>query len=146
VAVDESSGAVVILPSRSANWSLNALNMLQTSTPIGLEIDPNSVQLMLSEHRVSLVVRLRHPLQPLAGLFTAFDVRGIVFGPIVENADCFTAHLNPNDFSWVPFGYIDGDLGTPDWLADFHAPYSGYKYFCDGLGADDELVDFRRSR
>lgn len=145
VAIDESTGDILVLPMREAQLSLNALNMLQTSAPIGLEINPNSVTVYPSEHRVSLEVRLRHPMPSLGGLFTAFDVRGIVFGPELVNADGFTAQMNPNDFTGVPLGYIDGLLGTPDWIADYHAPYAGYKYFCDGLGPNDDLPTFMRS-
>jgi len=145
VAINETTGETTVMPLRTANLSLNAVSMLQSSVPAGLEFNPNSVVVNPLEHTASVEVRLRHPMPTIGGLFTAFDVRGIVFGPKLTNADGFTAHLNPNDFTGVPFGYVDGLFGTPDWAANYHARYAGYKYFCDGLGPNDELPVFLRT-
>jgi hypothetical protein len=144
ISIDESSAEVDIVPCRAASYSLNALSILQNN-PLGLEINPGAIIVDPVEHRVTLEARLWHPLQPVAGMFTAFDVRGIVFGPEVVNADGWTASLNPHDFASVPFGYIDGKLGTPQYIGNFTGHRFGYKYFCNGLGPDDDLVAYFRT-
>lgn len=142
IIIDEAGGGVSILPQREAMGSLNVLGMLQKTKPSKLEINPNSIMVNAAEHEVALDVRIWHPIGASAGIFTAFDIRGIVFGPRVTNADGWTTHLNPMDFSGVPFGYGDGALGTPNSQAHFQGNRFGYKYFCYGLSPNEDLVDF----
>ena len=145
IAANEATGTIEIIPARGASWSMNVLGMLEDATPLGLEIDTNYVDVDPVEHRVSVEVRVLHPVQASAGLFTVFDIRGIVFGPKVMNADGWTTHLNPKDFSGVQYGYMDGSLGTPHSYANYTGRRFGYKYFCDGLASDDDLVTFFKS-
>jgi hypothetical protein len=50
--------------------------------------------------------------------------------------------MAPEYFEGQPFGYINGLLGVSNSIANFNEDIYGYKYFCDGLGLDDDLPAF----
>jgi hypothetical protein len=72
-----------------------------------------------------------------------FDVRGVVFGPWLDNSDGLTIVMSPEFFKQknIGFGYQDGMLGVPDSVADYTG-LAGYKYFADGLWKTDDLYTF----
>ena len=70
------------------------------------------------------------------------DVRGVVFGPKVVNSDGYTPVMAPEHFEGVQFGYVDGLLGVPYSIAGYDEGIYGYKYFCDDLSVNEDIVEF----
>lgn len=103
----------------------------------GVSIDLES--LVVEPPVIEADVILSHPIPDT--VFTGFDVRGVVFGPEVTNNDGLTILTGPEFFKGEPFGYIDGLLGAPDSYANYEG-LAGYKYFCDGLSVNDDLVEY----
>jgi hypothetical protein len=142
VAIDKNTKEVNILQLRSADKAMNVLGFLEPPAMFFLSINISTLEVDPAEGRVGAHVILNHPLYSAAGQFDGFDVRGIVFGPEIRNADGYTPLIRPKDFKGIPFGYIDGMLGVPDEWASFDGDYYPYKYFADGLSATEELADF----
>lgn len=142
VAVDKYTEEVSITKLRSADKAMNVLGFLEPPAMFFLSINLSTLVVQPAEGYVGAHVILNHPLYSATGQFDGFDVRGIVFGPEIRNADGFSPLLRPKDFKGIPFGYIDGMLGVPDAWGSFDGEYYPYKYFADGLAAEEDLVDF----
>jgi len=142
VSINKNTGAVEIFPLRGAQLALNVLSLLEPPAGKYLKIDWNTLVIDQANLYVGVDVILTHPIN--LPFFRGFDVRGIVFGPDVTNADGYTTFLNPGDFTGVPYGYQNGLLGTPDEIAQFETGGNlwGYKYFCDCLGLKESLPEF----
>ncbi len=140
--VDWESGSLDIAPLRGASKALNALNLIEPPPGVFLKVKPSTLVIDEENHEIHCDVIIKHPVQPMEGRFNGFDVKGIVFGPRVTNADGLTAYFNPDDFSGTPLGYVDGLLGVPDQTAHYSETFNGYKYFCDNLGIEESLEDF----
>ncbi len=106
-------------------------------------------------------ISITHPFAS-ATKFTGFDVCGVVMGvggvahPFdpslvyggtsaqqLLNADGFTRWMNRPEFDGTDpaiLGYQAGKLGTKDYLPT--STLNPYKYFCDGLGADDNVYQY----
>jgi hypothetical protein len=132
-------GKVDLVDSRSTDLIVNVLQFLEPPPMTNLKVKFNTLVIDPINKVVEVDVVLTHPI-PIPR-YMGFDVRGVVFGPYVANADGFTIIPSPEFFTGVPFGYQDGILGTPDSVANFEG-LAGYKYYCDGLGPDDDLVAF----
>ncbi len=141
-AADPAAGTVDIAELRGSDFALNVLGFMEPPALQNLSIDFDTLDIDAENNRISVDVIFTHPFVTPTATFRGFDVRGIVFGPAVANADGFTPILRPKDFSGEPFGYVDGLLGAPDSFANYSADENGYKYFCDGLDADTELWEF----
>jgi len=110
--------------------------------------------------KIDVDIVLSHPL-PGYPEYTGFDVRGIfitdgsldglsidnglVFPKAEEsrllNADGYTRWWNPREFHGPGIlGYSDGLIGTPDGSIGYDSTVNGYKYFADGLGADEDIM------
>lgn len=139
IAVDADSGRIDITELRTSNLIMNVLMFLEPPAFTGLSIDFDTLQLKPAQKYIGVDVILKNPLASTK--FMGFDVRGVVFGPEVTNADGLTAVLSPEFFTGVPFGYQDGLLGYPAAVAGYTG-LGGYKYFCEGLGIDVELSEF----
>jgi len=137
IAINKNTGAVDIADLRTSKLILNVLGFMEPPVLSGVNIDLAS--LVIEPPIVEVDVILSHPIPDT--VFMGFDVRGVVFGPKVVNADGLTILTGPEYFKDEAFGYIDGLLGAPDSYGDY-AGLFGYKYFCDGLGKDADLVDF----
>jgi len=152
VKIDPAKRDCAITPLRSAALSLNLTGIMESAGPLvninidwdSLYIDTDSMDDFGAHRGLEVDVILTHPLKEPDNVFMGFDVRGIVFGPRVLNADGLTRLMNPNDFPDPPsaFGYWDGLLGTPDKYANYDPEESGYKYFADGLGTDASVYFF----
>jgi len=129
VSIDRGTGAIEAVPHRGAQDVLNVLGFLEPPALENLTIDFKSLEVDPAGNYVGVDVILTHPLD--SNYFTGFEVRGVVFGPEVTNADGSTRWLNPSDFSDLPWGYTDGMLGTPDSYAHYADTYNGYKLFTD---------------
>jgi len=138
VAIDE-SGNVDVADMRSSSFILNALGFLEPPPMTKLKVKFSTLVIDAKNKRVEADVTLTHPLA--MPRYRGFDVRGVVFGPKVANADGLTIIPSPEFFKEVPFGYEDGMLGTSDTIANYEG-LAGYKYYCDGLGPDDNLWQF----
>ena len=138
VAIDK-SGKVDVADMRTPNFILNALGFLEPPPMTKLKVKFSTLVIDAKNKRVEADVTLTHPLN--LPRYRGFDVRGVVFGPRVANADGLTVIPSPEFFTGVQFGYKDGMLGTPDSIAHFEG-LAGYKYYCDGLGPDDNLWQF----
>jgi len=140
VVVDIARNEIDALKLRDSDLALNVLSFLEPPALEGLNINFSTLVVDPENKLVSVDVMLTHPIND--PVFMGFDVRGIVFGPRLLNPDGFTEFMNPDDFKGVPFGYKDGLLGTPDSYANYSDKFYAYKYFCDGLGVDDNLAVF----
>jgi len=139
VVIDTETCRADIADLRAADQMLNVLGFLEPPTMTGLSIDFGTLQIKPGQKYVGVDVILKHPLA--SAMFLGFDVRGVVFGPEVTNADGLTIVLSPEFFTGVTFGYKDGLLGVPD-SAIHYTGLAGYKYFCKDIGLNDKLSDF----
>jgi hypothetical protein len=137
VQINPATGSYDIASLRSSELILNVLGFLEPPPLSGVNIDLDSLVIEPPEIQVDVI--LSHPIPD--PVFMGFDVRGVVFGPRVTNSDGMTILTGPEFFKNEPFGYIDGLLGAPDNVANYEG-LAGYKYFCDGLGKDADLVTF----
>jgi hypothetical protein len=144
VAIDTKSGAVNITSLRTAEMALNALGLFEAEDPFSIRIDPSTLRVDPQAGYVSVDVMLTNPHHSQGGGFRWFDVRGLVFGPRVLNADGSSPLLRPKDFGNVPFGYTDGSMGVPSNVARYDGDIYDYKYFADGLGPLQDLTEFFR--
>ena len=112
----------------------------------------------MTEGILELDVSITHPFS--TPVLTGFDVMGVVIGNgtlvsshdpgvvwagtddlQVINADGYTRWMNPTEFTQSGLlGYTEGIAGTHD--VDFTATISGYKYYADGLEADQAFDDY----
>jgi len=129
VCIDKAAGTIEAVPHREAQDVLNVLGFLEPPPYENLTIDFDTLEFDPVENYVGVDVILTHPLNK--SFFTGFEVRGVVFGPEVTNADGATRWMNPTEFSGMPYGYQDGALGAPDYYANYENLYNGYKLFCD---------------
>ena len=137
VAIDKEAGTIDAVDMRGSDLIINVLGFLEPPALKGLTIDFGTLK--INDPVMEVDVIITHPIA--SAEFTGFDVRGVVFGPRVANADGLTVVTSPEFFNGVQFGYKDGLLGTPESTAHFTG-LAGYKYFCDGLGLDNELATF----
>ncbi len=136
---DASTGNVDVVQLRSADKILNLVGvMLQYSWDI-FEIDMDNSTFDFDNLTAELAVILTNPLPDTA--MTAFDMRGICFGPKVVNADGLTIVTSPEYFEGVTYGYQDVPGLAPDFFVNYGG-LAGYKYFCDNLGAEEDLAEF----
>jgi len=158
---DLSNEAVEIIPLRNMEGHVNVVKMLEPAPLVFLDIDDSTLEVDLTENTIDVDVILRHPL-PGYPQYTGFDVRGIfitdgslsglsidenlVF-PSAEdsrvlNADGYTRWWNPSEFPGSGlFGYNDGLIGKPYWSIGYSSTVNGFKYFADGLGPEDDIMN-----
>lgn len=137
VTYDKASGNVDVTVPRNADKIVNVLGFLEPPALIGLSIDFDTI--VFNDPVLEVDVILKHPIPD--PVFMGFDVRGVVFGPKVANADGLTIIPSPEYFTGVQFGYHDGMLGSPDSFANYEG-LAGYKYFCDDLSLNEDLAEF----
>lgn len=134
----DGTGDIVQL--RAADKIINVLGFMEPPALVLMNLDWDNLDIDFDGGTIDVGVILTHPI---AGdpVFSGFDCRGVCFGPNVSNADGLTVIPSPEFFKGVPFGYQDGLVGAPDELFNYEG-LAGYKYFCDGLGEDEDIVDF----
>ncbi len=160
VALDQATGEFTVVSLRSGMFQANVTMFLQPPASainlLSIQIDPG--QSNLAEGHVVCDVTTRHPFPGLAQ-YRGFDVRGIVMGDgsitgeagdgelraglddmRLLNADGYCRWWNPTEFTTYKtiFGYTQGKLAPPQ-LAT--ATVNAYKYFADGLEAQDALSE-----
>jgi PKD repeat protein len=163
VAFDPSTGTATVIPIRGAQFIANVTMFLQP--PAGstaflkfqnIEFDFDSFPGYVE---VNCDIGLTHPF-PGLDQYTGFDVRGVFMhdgeltsdvdsgikfaGPDsarLLNADSHTRWMNATEFTKVGvLGYTPGKLGNLDFVPG--ATLNPCKYFCDGLGVDDDAAGF----
>ena len=139
VTINPDAGTIEAVDMRSSNLIINILGFLEPPAMSGMTIDFSTLDIDEINHTVDVDIILTHPIPDPA--FMGFDVRGVVFGPKVSNADGLTIIPSPQYFKETPFGYIDGMLGAPDSFGNYEG-LAGYRYFCDGLTKNADLVTF----
>lgn len=158
--VDLESGDSELIPLRDSEAHINILAFLEMEVLTGFNVDIDTLVIDTDNGLIEVDIILRHPL-PGYTEYTLFDVRGIIItngsqsglsidesivypGPNesrLVNADGYTRWWNPREFQgWGLLAYIDGLLGMPDSVAQFGSIINGYKYYGDGLGLDDEVM------
>ena len=155
---EPAANSMDIIPLRAADMHLNVLPFLEPPPLTNLTLE----SLTFNGNIIEADIGLRHPFLGLTE-FTGFDVSGIVIsngsysgfedasikiaGPgdlRLLNADGHSRWWNPLEFPAKPSapitGYVDGLLGTPNSAAHYNATINGYKYFADGLAAEDPVT------
>jgi len=153
---DIEAGTLDVIQLREGNFHLNALLFLEPPALVNLTLE----SLKIIGDTVDADIGLRHPFLGLTE-FTGFDVCGILItnGSLtgfsdstlrmagandthLVNADGYSRWWNPAEFpvnNKTMFAYQDGLLGTKDSSANYNSTLNAYKYYCDGLGANDPL-------
>lgn len=157
ITIDTRTLEAGVCPLRSAEFNVNVTQFMQPpispTNRISVYVDPGASN--LPEGLFAVDVTLHHPFPGLSQ-YSGFDVRGIFMGDgSIEsqqynnllyagenqsrllNADGWTRWWNPTEFTTYGtiFGYTKGSLSTPKYTAN--ATLNPFKYFCDGLGAQD---------
>ncbi len=145
VTVDGKSGTIDAVPIRGAEIRVNVLVFLEPPQMSNLKIDFSDLKIIPpsggNDGRVLVDVIIKHPF-PGQTFFTGFDVKGIVFGPRLDNADGSTRWWNPVEFTGAGrYGFQPGLLGTPD-VSGFTGIINDYKYFAYMLGENESLSDW----
>lgn len=162
MSIDPSGSNVDIVPLRGAEFTCNVTIFMQppkgSTSSMGIQIIDMSH--FADEGLIDVDVRLTHPF-PGLDQFTGFDVMGVFVsygdkagnydsdilyatgdnGALLLNADGFTRWYNPVEFtSGNLLGFVEGALGNKN--AGFDATLNPFKYYCDGLGATDDVSVF----
>lgn len=149
---------VEFAPVRAAELHINAVTFLEPPANVNISIEGPPE---FAGGNVTLNIGITHPFTGL-DKFTGFDVKGILIGhgsiqvhdiPALFfaddtqlrllNPDGHTRWWNPEEFPGGTVdhqGYKDGLLGAPDSVAEFTGTLNPYKYYCDFLGAEDDLA------
>jgi len=162
ISVDSHNGQIEMIPFRTAELTANVTQFLQppAGSLLNLGIQILDMSDLFTDGRIDIRVTLTHPF-PGLDYYTGFDVMGVfmhdgdvagtydsgvIYGygdgvASLLNADGYTRWYNMLEFTGPGIlGYVEGAAGTPG--AKFFATVNPYKYFCDGLGDDDNLADF----
>ncbi len=142
VGVDVNAGKVELTRLREADLALNVLGFMEPPALVNMTIDFDTLQIVEEENYIGVDVILKHPFVTEEHVFNGFDVKGIVFGPWLGNADGLTRYFNPNEFTGTPFGYQDGLLGAPDAFAGYSQEFNGYKYFANGIDITETVAEY----
>ncbi len=160
ITIDPSTLEADVIPLRGASFNANVTQFMQPPMApmnlINVYVDPGAGD--IANGLFAVDITLNHPF-PGMGQFSGFDVRGVfmVDGSVssahygglmyagedearLMNADGWTRWWNPTEFTSFEtiFGYTQGLLATPGFKAT--ATLNAHKYFCDGLGAEDDPV------
>jgi len=87
VEIEKSTREVKAIPIRNTDLALNVLGFLEPPSLKNLTIDFGTLVINTGQGTVQVDVTLKHPFQTAEKIFNGFDVRGIVFGAMVTNAD-----------------------------------------------------------
>lgn len=142
VIINKDTGEIDIVQQRSEDMLLNVLSFMEPPPFSALNIQWDTLVLTPEENYLEVVVDFTHPFQEPDNVFVGFDVRGVVFGPEVPNADGYTPALSPQYFSGFPFGYMDGLLGAPKSYAGYNGDLWPYKYFAKDIDPYETVTEY----
>ncbi len=163
VAVYPEERRVEITPNRTAWMSLNVIPFMHGP---GGEMAALQIEILEYEDLgvtgdCKVGVKITHPFPGLPE-FSGFDVMGLFMGrgsghviddpslvfpvlgvdPVLMNADGMTRWFNPTEFPGdAPWGFYD-PLSDENSGFIANSTMSAYKYFAEGLGAEQELPEF----
>jgi len=160
IAIDTSTLGVNVLPLRTAEFNANVTRFMQppTSPTNRISVAIDSADSDFPNGIFAVDVTLHHPF-PGFDKFSGFDVRGIFMSnesyvsqhydnlgwsgsdeSVLLNADGWTRFWNWPEFTTYNtiFGYTQGMLSTSGFAPT--ATLNPYKYFADGIEAEDELI------
>jgi hypothetical protein len=164
--IDVDAMTAVAIPDRGAMFTANVVNFLNgKTTNMGFKI--NNIDTTTDYTDIDIDVTLKHPFPGLPQ-YNGYDVRGVFMGDgsatMAYNSDLkypvdgtdqimlanpgnghggpdgYTRWFNKPEFSsgGMPLmQYTSGKLATPGYSES--ATINGYKYFADGLSANDDL-------
>lgn len=167
VTIDTKTGDVQLAPLRGAQFTVNVVKFMQP--PLGsstnMHLTVTNLTEWLSEGKIGLDVAFTNPF-PGFDQFSGFDVFGVLVtagntsglydtdaswsdgddAAVLLNKDGFTRWMNPVEFlnDQTIFSFYPGAAGTAD-IGMFTATLNPYKYFADGLDADEDVGDFYAS-
>jgi hypothetical protein len=160
VTIDPVAGTVDVVPVREAMFRANVTQWMQP--PAGritnLKINIVDLSTYMTDGRIVVDVSLTHPFPGLVD-YTGFDVHGIFMhnGPSVDGLDPTATYAwdasdaaileNPDGYTrWWNYSEFQGPMPvlsyTPGALGDLQAPtatLNPYKYFANGLDAEDDV-------
>jgi len=157
--MDIENQEVEAVPNRDVMYAVN-VNQFLNLNPLTLQFAFNDVDQQPTYVDVDLNVSIGHPI-PGKPQFNGYDVRGVMLGngsgsfagslalryPIMDvdqyliNADGYTRWWNQPEFLVSGlFGYTHGIYGSKTFNGS--ATINGYKYFADGLAADEDEWTF----
>ena len=167
VFIDIPTQTATAIPNRTAGFTCNVVTILNGNlTTIDFDILDTPVGPGYID--VDINVTLTHPF-PGLNMYDGYDVRGVFMGdgigtmdynsdlrfPVhgydqmllpdpndgIGGPDGYTRWYNASEFSHPSlFGFMEGKWATPNYHGD--ATLCPYKYFADGLGANDDLWDW----
>jgi len=162
IEIDPLTERITSVPLRNLMYAVN-VNRFLNKNPTNIEFEFHSIEPASGYIDVDLDVTVHHPIA-VEDKFTGYDVRGLFIGDgsgVMEsnpdlrysiinidqhlmNPDGYTRWYNKQEFPIEGlFGYTPGLFGT---LAlEGTATLNGYKYFADGLGADEDVLLFLES-
>ncbi len=122
-AVDLENHDLQIAELRNSDNTLNVLSFLEPPKHAYVTYDSGTLIIEPAQNYVGVDVILTNPFVTPKNRFMGFDVRGLVIGPNVLNADGCTPLMNPTEFEGEPYGYVDGLLGSPNSAVGYDGPY-----------------------
>ncbi len=158
--VDLAGENIEIIPCRNGLAHVNVVTLVEPVPLKYLRLDDSTLEIDMEEGIIDVDVILEHPL-PTCPEYTGFDVRGILIShgswdglgidsdlvlpeaneTRLLNADGYTRWWNPMEFFGDGIlGYSDGLLGIPYNQEGYECTVNGYKYFADGLGPNDDVM------
>ncbi len=159
VYIDPENETLEIVPLRALNFQANVVNHLQPpQSPIHmLTINIDAGTSDFPSGLVNVDVTLNHPFP--GSIFCGFDVMGIVMddhdgvpwatdpsiissiqpNTLLQNPDGWTRWWNQVEFTTYGtlLGYIEGARANPNFTSTH--TLNAFKYFCDGLSAEDDF-------
>ena len=166
---DFENKTVEAVPNHSAEFAANVVSFLNSQGGLAFVINGTPADPGGKFVDVDIDVKLTHPLSGLT-MYNGYDVRGIFLGDGTKTskydtklkyaksdseqfmlddpahddgggADGYTRWWNPKEFTSPGLlGYLKGNAATPGYSPT--ATLNPYKYFADGLGADEDVWDF----
>ena len=153
------SGELEIVPLREAEYRVNVVTFLQPPHGKSSNLDIKIVDDgdLFTTGEIVMDVMLTHPF-PTYPEYAGFDVMGVFISngnytsryndqikyakpgsnAILLNTDGYTRWMNPNEFTASGIGgYTEGVFGTKK--VNWTATINPYKYFCDGLGLNEQI-------
>lgn len=88
--VNKNTKEVDIVKLRGVEMTLNVLGFMEPPALVNVSIDFDTLDIVPGDDYIGVDVIFRHPFVTQNNDFMGFDVRGVIFGPQVTNADGYT--------------------------------------------------------
>jgi len=168
IAFDPFSGTIEVIPNRNMTFTANITTFINGS-PANLSFNVNEIISDASFTEIDIDISVTHPFPDMTG-YNGYDVRGVFLGhgsgslnyldgldipiPGTDQSmlddpddgdgggpDGYTRWYNGKEFTVQGlFGYTQGIFATTNYFGT--AKLNPYRYFADGLSANDDLCSF----